>query len=72
MINNGRRWGFLGDFSYPIRKQGGMRVGEKNPASILSPMNKFFQLGKDMKKRLVEPSIKITNNCFRILLLREL
>lgn len=36
MINNGHRWGFLGDFSYPIRKQGGMRVGEKNPASILS------------------------------------
>ena len=36
MINNGRRWGFLGDFSYPIRKQGGMRAGEKNPASILS------------------------------------
>ena len=36
MINNGYRWGFLGDFSYPIRNQGGMRVGERNPTSILS------------------------------------
>lgn len=36
MINNGLRWAHVGDFSYPIRSQGLMRVGEKNSASILS------------------------------------
>lgn len=29
MINNGLRWAHVGDFSYPIRSQGLMRVGEK-------------------------------------------
>lgn len=36
MINNGLRWAYVGDFSYPIRSQGPMRVGEKNSTSILS------------------------------------
>ena len=36
MINSGKRWGFLGTFSYPIRRDGEMRKGQNNPASILS------------------------------------
>lgn len=35
-INNGQKWSFLGKYSYPIRKQGTMRNGSKNPKAIFT------------------------------------
>lgn len=35
-INNGYKWSFIGKYDYPIRQQGIMRTGSKNPKAIFT------------------------------------